>query len=205
MATQVGADIQAFRLSADAYQVIEAASCPVLTVPAHRKWGGFERILFPVRPIPGASWRNTSLPEKLLQKNKAELTVLALSSPDEVISIRQLEEEIVVLNLKLAQDNISSQTLFCSTDSIVETVLKKADELSSDLLIITAALTTTTDNLFIGPFTQQIIHNARVPVLAIRPEAGFQLKPASVSWLYGRPIRVSPPLACKVHSFDLPH
>ena len=97
--------------------------------------------------------------------------MLALCAPDEVISIHQLQDEITALSGKLAQDEVKSRTLFCPTDSIAETVLEKADELNADLLIITASLSTTTENFFMGPFTQQIIYNACVPVLSIRPES----------------------------------
>lgn len=185
MGTQVGADAQPFRLNSEAYQVIKEAGCPVLTVPDHQKWTSFKRILFPVRPIPGALDKY-EFARQLIRKNVAELVVLALSAPEEVISIRQLQEEIITLNTKLVQDGISSQTVFCQTDLMAETVLEKASELNADLLIITAGLVTTTANFFIGSFTQQIIHNAHVPVLSIRPYSEPAQRDATVFWQYGR-------------------
>lgn len=185
MGTQAGADAQAFRLNSEAYQVIKEAACPVLTVPGRQKWTTFDHILFPVRPIPGALDKY-EFARQLIRKNTAELTVLALSAPEEVISFRQLEEEILLLNTKLAQDGVKSQTVFCQTDLIAATVLTKADELNSDLLIITAGLVTTTDNMFVGSFTQQIIHNACIPVLSIRPDNPIEQKPPQVFWQYGR-------------------
>jgi nucleotide-binding universal stress UspA family protein len=83
----------------------------------------------------------------------------------------QLQDALSQLGANLAQDGVRSQTLFCPTDAMAETVLEKAGELQPDLLIITAQLATTSDNFFIGPFTQQIIHNARIPVLSVHPES----------------------------------
>lgn len=183
--TQNGADTETFRLNSEAYQLIKIASCPVLTVPVHQKWTTFERILFPVRPIQGALDKY-EFARKLIRQYNAELTVLALCAPDEVISIHQVQDEITALTGKLAEDEVRSQTLFCQTDSIAETVLEKADELRADLLIITASLSITTDNFFMGPFTQQIVFNARVPVLAIKPEAGNAQKTARISWQQGQ-------------------
>ena len=181
--THSGSDRQAFRTNTDAYHIVKTALCPVMTVPDHRQWPAFERILFPVRPIPGALDKY-EFARTLIRKNEAELTVLALSAPDEVISIQQLQDEITALNLKLAQDAVRSQTLFFETDSIAETILEKADELNADLLIITASLSTSSANLFIGPFAQQIIYNARLPVLSIRPESGLNAKVTRISWRY---------------------
>ena len=183
--THSGSDIQAFRINSEVYQVAKTALCPVLTVPDHQKWANFERILFPVRPIPGALHKY-EFARKIIRREEAELTVLALFAPDEIISLQELQDEITGFNVILAQDGVRSQSLFCPTDSIAETVLEKTIELKADLLVITASLGINADNFFTGPFTQQIIHNARVPVLSIRPESGMEQMPRRISWLYGQ-------------------
>lgn len=183
--TQNGVDAETFRLGADAYQIIKTVSCPVLTVPVHQKWITFERILFPVRPAPG-TLDKYAFTRKIIQNDQAEVTILALCAPDEVISMHQLKDEVAVLTDKLTQDTIRSQTMFCQTDSMAETVLEKADELNTDLLIITASLSVTTENYFMGPFTQQIVYNSRVPVLAIRPESALNEQTSRISWQYGQ-------------------
>ena len=183
--TQNGADPETFRLGADAYQIIKTVSCPVLTVPVHQKWITFERILFPVRPVPGTLEKYT-FTRKIIQNDQTAVTILALCAPDEVISMHQLTDEVAVLTEKLTQDNIRNQALFCQTDSMAETVLEKADELNTDLLIITASLNVTTENYFMGPFTQQIVYNSRVPVLAIRPESALNEQTTRISWQYGQ-------------------
>ncbi|WP_080056044.1 universal stress protein [Spirosoma aerolatum] len=170
MGTQTGSDMQSYRMNNDAYLVVESAHCPVLTVPDRKQWATFERILFPVRPIPGALDKY-EFARRIIRKNKASLTVLALSAPEEVISIRDLQDILTELTTRLDDDQVVNQTLFCATDLMAATVLKKAQEIKTDLIIITAQLITTMDDLLIGPFTQQMIHNAQVPVLSIRSEA----------------------------------
>ncbi len=183
--TQNGADAETFRLGADAYQIVKTVSCPVLTVPLHQKWITFERILFPVRPVPG-TLDKYAFTRKMIRNEQAEVTILALCAPDEVISMRQLTNEVAVLTEKLTQDNIRNQAVFCQTDSIAETVLEKVDELQATLLIITASLSVTTENYFMGPFTQQIMYNSRVPVLAIRPESALNEQTSRIAWQYGQ-------------------
>ncbi|GAB3717974.1 hypothetical protein GCM10027592_60540 [Spirosoma flavus] len=96
----------------------------------------------------------------------------------------QVQEAVSELGQKLTQDGIKSQTIYIPTESMADTVLEKAAELQSDLLIITARLATTSDNFFIGPFTQQIIHNALIPVLAIRPESPIEPAVSQHSWQF---------------------
>jgi nucleotide-binding universal stress UspA family protein len=182
---QNGANAETFRLGADAYQIIKTISCPVLTVPVHQKWITFERILFPVRPVPG-TLDKYAFTRKIIQTDQTEVTILALCAPDEVISMHQLADEVAVLTEKLTQDNIRNQAIFCQTDSMAETVLEKVDELNTNLLIITASLSITTENYFMGPFTQQIVYNSRVPVLAIRPESALTEQTTRIAWQYGQ-------------------
>ncbi|CCH55948.1 putative protein MJ0531 [Fibrisoma limi BUZ 3] len=182
MGTHGSSGIRAFYIGSEAYRVIKTAPCPVLTVPAHQSWTTFEQILFPVRPVPGAL-EKYNFARRIIQQNNAELTVLALHPPDEIISIDQLQQQIAALDEQFARDNVRSRTLFCPTDLVAETVLQKADELQADLLIITATLDTTQQDFFIGPFTQQIVHNAHVPVLSIRPQSYMQ-HPERVKWQY---------------------
>ncbi|WP_338871302.1 universal stress protein [Spirosoma sp. SC4-14] len=184
MGTLVGANSQALRLNSDAYRMIKTAPCPVLTVPAHKKWTTFEQILFPVRPIPGALDKY-EFARKIIRKNASELTVLALSNPDEVISISQLQDQITELLGKLAQDGVKSKTLFWPTESIAETVLDKCVELSADMLVITASLGATANDFLIGTFVQQIVYNAQIPVLFIRPDSGLSQHTTPVQWRFG--------------------
>lgn len=183
--TRNGADPETFRLGADAYQIIKTVSCPVLTVPVHQKWITFEQILFPVRPVPG-TLDKYAFTRKIIQHDQSTVTILALCAPDEVISMHQLADEVAVLTDKLTEDNIRNQALFCQTDSMAETVLEKAGELNADLLVITASLNVTTENYFMGPFTQQIVYNSRVAVLSIRPESALNEQTTRISWQYGQ-------------------
>ncbi len=162
-------DSRSLSLDTEAYKVIKTAGCPVLTVPVHRVWDPFGRVLFPVRPVSGAV-EKYEYARTIIRQNDAELTLLALHAPGEVISIDLLHEVVDALDSQLRSDGVSSHTLFYPTDEIPETILEKADELRSDLLIITATLYTSPDDFLAGSFTQQMVYNARIPVLFIRPQ-----------------------------------
>lgn len=184
--TRPGNDLIALRRATSAYQLVEMAPCPVLAIPAQQEWSFFERILFPVRPVPGALDKYVAV-RQLLPSTGAELLVLALFSPDEVISRYQLEEDISLLKGKLGQDGVKSRTEFCPTDLMAETVLGKAIDYQADLLVITAGPGTGSDAFFTGSFARQMLRNAPLPVLAIRPELTLHSPGARVVWQYGLP------------------
>ncbi|GAB3513771.1 hypothetical protein GCM10027341_56240 [Spirosoma knui] len=112
MGTRVGSGFQAYRTNNDAYQVIKSAPCPVLTVPDNYQGATFHRILFPVRPIPNAIDKY-DFARKIIRRDSVELTVLALTVPDEVVSINQLEDALTDLDKRLTQDKVKSQIVFC--------------------------------------------------------------------------------------------
>lgn len=170
--------IREYFMGSDAYRVVKTAGCPVLTVPNNRKWTDFKEIVFPIRPVPGAL-EKYEIARKIVRKNNAHLTVLGLSDEGDQSTINALNQAVLLLKSQLGQDDINGDTLLLQTDSIAETVLQKTSDLRADLVIITADLDTTVDHFFVGPFVQQIVNHAKVPVLSIRPQpvALQQLQP----------------------------
>ena len=170
MGTRPGNDLIALQGATHAFQLVQTAPCPVLVIPARREELVFERILFPVRPIPGAPDKYEVVRQLLLESGGAELIVLALFSPNEVISRYQLEEDISLLEGKLTRDGVKTCIDYCPTDLMAESVLEKAFEHKADLLVITAGPGDGSDVFFTDSFTRQLLRYAPCPVLAIRPE-----------------------------------
>lgn len=56
-----------------------------------------------------------------------------------------------------------------ATDRAASEVLETAAREETDLIAITASLDYDIRDFFIGPYTQQIVNHAKVPVLSIRP------------------------------------
>jgi nucleotide-binding universal stress UspA family protein len=54
--------------------------------------------------------------------------------------------------------------------NFADTILETADEKMADLIVIIATMDKTKGEFFIGPFSQQILNHAKVPVLCIRSQ-----------------------------------
>ncbi len=171
MGTHGTSGFREFFLGSNAYVVIRHALCPVLTVPPTGKWTSFSKILFPVRDTPGPLDKYDFL-RKIIRnnQNKTVLYVLGLPNPNRTTSESWVEERIFQLNSRLSDDAVECVTqLLQPTKRVAEEVLHTADVQKSELIAITATLDYGIRDFFVGPYTQQIVHHAKVPVLSIRP------------------------------------
>lgn len=168
MGTHGTSGIRAYFTGSEAYRVVEAADCPVLTVPNHQKWTDFNEIIFPVRPIPGAT-EKYAVTRAISLKNNAHLTVLGLFDRYDELKNEVLTSVVDTLKNQLMHDEISGEIVLLKTDSITHAILQKIRELHADLVVVTADINAASQYSLFGPFVQQIINHANVPVLSIRP------------------------------------
>lgn len=168
MGTHATSGIRAYFMGSEAYRVVETAQCPVLTVPNHRKWTDFKEIIFPVRPIPG-SIEKYDITRAISLKNNAHLTVLGLFDRYDELKNEILTSVVDTLKSQLMHDEINGEVLLLKTDSVTHTIQQKISERHADLVVVTADTNTASQYSLFGPFVQQIINHANVPVLSIRP------------------------------------
>ena len=175
-------DIRSYFMGLEAYRVVKAANCPVLTVPNHRKWTDFHKIIFPVRPVAGTTDKY-DIARLISRKNDAHLTILGLLDRYDELKNEALTSVLATLTNQLTLDEINGDVLLLETDSAPYSVQQKASELQADLIVITADIDTVSRFSVFGPFAEQIINHAKVPVLAIRPQskAVAQMHPARES------------------------
>lgn len=150
----------------EAYEVIEAAPCPVLTVPKRQSLTEFKEVLFPVRPITGALEKYDFV-KKIIHPNKAHLTVLGLINEEEPWQTNLFSESITDLENCFLRDKTNADMVFVNTDSAAETVLNKSQYLGIDLIVITANIDNEDQRFFMEPYADQIVNKAKVPVLSL--------------------------------------
>ena len=151
----------------NAFNVVKNANCPVLTIPPQKKWDSFKRILFPVRPIP-AALEKYEFVRKLIGRYSSILKVLGLAS-NEGREVHLLKELSAQLNEKLKVDNVTSSTYFKVGENMADEVLKIAQVMDTDLIVITASMDTLVEQNIVSPYTHHIINHALHPVLCIKP------------------------------------
>lgn len=160
----------------NAFNVVKNAACPVLTIPPQKKWDSFKKILFPVRPI-SAALEKYEFIRKLIGRYSSILKVLGLAS-NEGREVHLLKELSAQLNEKLRIDNVPSSTYFKVGEDMADEVLKIAQVMDTDLIVITASMDTLVKQNIVSPYTHHIINHASYPVLSIKPlltdDTGYQ-------------------------------
>jgi nucleotide-binding universal stress UspA family protein len=166
--THGGSRFRRIFIGSTMYRVIKHSQIPVMTVPGQGDWTSFSRILFPIRPVRKALEKYNFI-RPIIQRNNSSLFVFGLTterSIDKMFNIFVLGDQIKEW---LRHDQIKFEIVFDHCNNYAEKILAKSEKIKADLIVITATFDLTLAKFFIGPFAQQIINHAKVPVLCIRP------------------------------------
>jgi nucleotide-binding universal stress UspA family protein len=156
-----------FFIGSTAYRVIKHTRFPVMTIPGEGDWTKFRNILFPIRLIPDALKKYDYI-RPILRKDHSTLHLLGLTTDSEMNEMNEvmgLEEK---LEARLQEDQVDFNITYHRCTNYADKILEVADEKSPDLIVIIATIDKTKGEFFIGPFSQQILNHAKVPVLCIR-------------------------------------
>jgi nucleotide-binding universal stress UspA family protein len=148
------------------YNVIKYAACPVLSVPFKRKVAGFDKILFPVRPVTGAL-----MPYSIVShftKPKTVIEVFGLSYRIVETGTSVLDTLVNEIKQQLEKDKVISKVSWSEGSTIADEILRYANSTNPDLVVVTSALDVTSKPKYIGPHAQKIIHCSRAPLLSIK-------------------------------------
>lgn len=158
-----------FFIGTTAYDVVRHAPCPVLTVPPGREWTSFSKVIFPVRNVTQPLEKYAFL-RKIIRGNRSEMIVVGVPDSDTANATNLVEENIRQLQSELKDDQVTCQfEMLEPGGNAAGNVLRKAQSHKADLIAITANLDHHIKDFFVGPYAQQIVNHARIPVLSIRP------------------------------------
>ena len=158
-----------FFIGSTAYRVIKHTKFPVMTIPGMGDWTRFRNILFPIRLIPDALKKYDHI-RPIIRTDDPVLNIIGLSmesDPESVKGVFELEEE---LETRLREDLVTFNVSFHHCVNYADRILEAANEKKADLIVIIATIDKTKGEFFIGPFSQQILNHAAVPVLCVRTQ-----------------------------------
>jgi len=156
-------------IGSNAYRIVTSAPCPVITLRGDYaiKEEGIKRILLPLDSTPETR-QKLPFAARLAGMFGAEIHLLLLyNSPISVIRNRMktYADEAVKC---LSEKNIAHQLNEVEADSMVGSILEYASRAEIDLISIMTEQASTSGGLFLGPYAQQLINNALIPVLSLQ-------------------------------------
>lgn len=156
-----------FFIGSAAYRLVKHTTCPVLTIPGQGLISSFRRILFPIRlgTDPVAKYDHI---RPLVLSNHATLLLYGLTTDEDVSRLNEVIDREGMLEEKLNEDRVDYEIAFDHCHNYADYILNRAAETKADLIVITASLDHTIKEFFIGPFAQQVLNHAGIPVLSVR-------------------------------------
>lgn len=168
MATHGASGVREFFIGSNAYKVVKHAPCPVLTVPGSFRKTRFDKIMFPIRSTSGIEEKYEVVKSILMEKNTVlEVTGIVDKSKPEQIS--KISDSLSKLKMRMVDDNLNFHSDLFYASNIAGDILRIAGEKEVDLLAINATLDYNWREVFVGPYTQQVVNHASIPVLSFRP------------------------------------
>lgn len=150
------------------YNVMKHASCPVLAIPTKQKCVAFRKFFLPVKPLHSALKRYDFVHNMSANDESRTLHILCLSSIKREDDEQLLTYLVDELKEKLSSDPVEIFTQYSYSNHLADTILQTADQIKTDLIILTPSIDITNKQYFIGPYTQKVIHQAKAPVLLIK-------------------------------------
>lgn len=150
------------------YNVIKYASCPVLAIPTKKKCVVFRKLFFPVKPLHSALKRYGFVHNISTDDESRTLHIHCFSSTQRDDDEQLFTYLVDDLKEKLSGEPVEIFTEFNYTNNLADIILQTSEQIKSDLIILTPSIDITNKQYFIGPYTQKVIHQAKVPVLVIK-------------------------------------
>lgn len=155
-------------IGSNAYRIVTQSPCPVITLRSdYEVPSGIERILLPIDSTPETR-QKLPLAAEMAAKFGSEIHVLLLyDSPVKVVRARtkSYADEAVKC---FSKEQIPYVMKEVTADNLIRGILDYADESRSDMIMMMTEQGGTSGNMFLGPYAQQLINNALIPVLSLQ-------------------------------------
>ncbi len=170
MGTHGVSGVREFFIGSNTFNVIRNAKCPVLSVQTGNKAPGFKNVLLPFRGK-GHSREKVNYAIDLALLYKSTIHILGVDTEFTEAGKRKIELEAEQIKEIAKHKNLNCTTKIISHAYVSEAVLKNAQKVNADLIIIMSDLDKMDiTEYFAGPFSQQIVNHSTIPVLSIHPE-----------------------------------
>jgi len=159
-----------FWIGSNAYRVVTNAPCPLITLRHDCKVGDIHKIVIPIdssqetrQKIPVAS--------QIAQLFNSEIHVLSLYSTQLKSVQKRVDNYAQHVVDYFKERKIKYVAVKMESENITRTTIDYAEETGADLIAIMTEQETTTANIFLGPYAQQMVNHSPVPVLSMRSKS----------------------------------
>jgi nucleotide-binding universal stress UspA family protein len=171
MGTHGSSGFEEFFMGGNAHKVVNLSPCPVITVRAGFKSGGFKSIVLPIdETLHSRQKVSNVLP--LATKCKSEVHVLGVVQSSDKTDMAKLKTKISTVQEAVEKAGLVCVCKMVKGNNIAMEAMKYAEDVNAELLSIMTDHESDMTGMFMGTFARQIVNHSKVPVLSIKPETG---------------------------------
>jgi nucleotide-binding universal stress UspA family protein len=156
-----------FWVGSNAYRIVTHAPCPVITIRADYQFNkNIDKIIL---PIDSSLETRQKVPYtcKIARVFGSEVHIVSLYSTT-IKAVRNKVDNYTTQVIKfLEEENVSYLQKTIATENISKSVINYAKDENADFIAIMTEQETTTANLFLGAYAQQMVNHSTVPVLNV--------------------------------------
>lgn len=156
-----------FWIGSNAYRIVTHAPCPVVTLRQSFEVKNVDRI---VLPIDSTQETRQKIPvaANLARLFGSEVHILSLYSTPLKSVHKRVDNYAQQVKNYCTEHGIKHISEMRQSDNITRSTLDYSESIDASLIVIMTEQETTTANLFLGPYAQQMINHSTIPVLSVR-------------------------------------
>jgi nucleotide-binding universal stress UspA family protein len=156
-----------FWIGSNAYRIVTSAPCPVITLRHDFKVKEIDTIVIPIDSTQETR-QKIPIASQIAQLFKSEVHVLSLYSTEVKAVQRRVNNYASQVAIYMKERKIKYILEMRETENITRTTIDYAESVKADLIAIMTEQETTTANIFLGPYAQQMVNHSTIPVLSLR-------------------------------------
>lgn len=156
-----------FWIGSNAYRIVTNAPCPVITLRHDLKVGDIKKIII---PIDSSQETRQKIPiaVQVAQLFNSEIHILSLYSTPLKSVQRRVDTYAKHVMDYCEERGVKYVTVTKESENITRTTIDYSESVGACLIAIMTEQETTTANIFLGPYAQQMVNHSPVPVLSMR-------------------------------------
>ena len=166
-------------IGSNANKVVKTAPCPVITIKGktHRK--GCEKIVLPLDLTKETSDKvNKAIAFAKLFEAEVYIVSVLLTGKEEVVD--KLKDQLIITKNYIQKHEVKCVAeivkILKSEETLANAVIKYAEKIEADLVMIMTQQEKEIKKLFIGSKAKEVINHSNIPVLSIHPSEKDRLE-----------------------------
>ncbi|MCB0804852.1 MAG: universal stress protein [Bacteroidales bacterium] len=165
-----------FWIGSNAYRIVTYAPCPVITI--RTQFAFKDNIHKIIVPIDSTLETRQKIPfaTRIAKYFDAEIHIVSLYSTT-IKAVRQrVDNYSKQVEKYLEEENVPFKSAVVEAENITNSTIEYAKSIDADLIAIMTEQETTTANLFLGAYAQQMVNHSPVPVLNIHAKEYIRIQ-----------------------------